>query len=598
MTGTMAGRIPRAFIDDLLARADIVEVIDSHLPLRKAGRNHQALCPFHEEKTPSFTVSQDKQFYHCFGCGANGTVISFVMEYNGLGFVEAIEDLASRYGMEIPREAGYPPASKPRGDLYELLEQVVQFYREQLQGHKGRAADYLARRGISGAVIEDYEIGYAPPGWERLLNALGKSAEASARLEETGMIIRGDNKGYYDRFRDRVMFPIRTEHGRVIAFGGRVPGSGQDTPKYMNSPDTPLFHKGRELYGLYQVRRKRKQPEALYVVEGYIDVIALAQHGVDNAVATLGTAVTDNHLEKLYRVANRLIFCFDGDAAGKKAAWRALETALPLLREGRQALFNFMPEGHDPDSFIREYGARQFCSEATTVPLSDFLLDKIKSAAGITTREGRATFLDRILPCLARMPGSGLRQLLLQEVADTAQVDGDGLYRLLQDYRPGRARRPRVSRPPPQREGSGDTRAIITHILNRPELAMLVEDPAELSDSALPGADFLRELVTLVHSNPEITCAGVLENWRGTRYETPLKQLASGPGLPEDEDFDLEREFIYRLNKLKAAKVRQSIQELARIPPSQLSDEDKRQLRRHYSSNTKQQNTGDPGSSG
>ena len=239
----MASRIPQAFIDDLLARADIVEVIDSYMPLRKAGRNHQALCPFHEEKTPSFTVSQDKQFYHCFGCGANGTVISFVMEFNGLGFVEAIEDLAGRYGLEIPREAGYQPASRPRDDLYELLEQAAQFYRKQLQGQKARAVDYLQKRGISGAVMDDYEIGYAPPGWERLLNALGKSDQARERLLETGMIIRGEKKGFYDRFRDRIMFPIRDPRGRVIAFGGRV--LGQDTPKYMNSPETPLFHKGR-----------------------------------------------------------------------------------------------------------------------------------------------------------------------------------------------------------------------------------------------------------------------------------------------------------------------------------------------------------------
>ena len=581
----MAGRIPQAFIDDLLARADIVEVIDNHVPLRKAGRNHQALCPFHEEKTPSFTVSQDKQFYHCFGCGANGTVISFVMEYNGLGFVEAIEDLAGRYGMEIPREAGYQPASRPRDDLYELLEQAAQFYRKQLQGHKGRAADYLAQRGISGAVIEDYEVGYAPPGWERLLNALGKSAQARERLLETGMIVRGDKKGFYDRFRDRIMFPIRDPRGRVIAFGGRV--LGQDTPKYMNSPETPLFLKGRELYGLYQVRRKRKQPETLYVVEGYMDVIALAQHGVDNAVATLGTAVTENHLEKLYRVASRLIFCFDGDEAGKKAAWRALEIALPLLREGRQALFNFMPEGHDPDSFIREYGAEQFRSNERTVPLSDFLLDKLKSGAGIATREGRATFLDLILPYLARMPGSGLRQLLLQEVTATAQIDDDGLQKLLQDYRPGKARRPPTSRSPAQRERPGDISAIIAHILNRPGLAMQVENPAELSGITVPGADFLRELVTLVHSSPDITCAGILEHWRGTRYETRLNELAAGPGLPEDEAFDLEREFIHKLEKLKAAKARQTIQEIAGTPPSQLSDKAKMQLRRRYSSDKK-----------
>ena len=581
----MAGRIPQAFIDDLLARADIVEVIDSHVPLRKAGRNHQALCPFHEEKTPSFTVSQDKQFYHCFGCGANGTVITFVMELNGLGFVEAVEDLAGRYGLEIPREAGYRPASKQHDELYELLEQAAQLYRKQLQGHKGRAADYLKGRGISGTVIEDYEIGYAPSGWKRILNALGKSAEARARLAEAGLIKPGGKEGHYDFFRDRIMFPIRDPRGRVIGFGGRV--LGDDTPKYLNSPETPLFHKGRELYGLYQVRRKKKQPETLYVVEGYMDVIALAQHGVDNAVATLGTAVTDKHLEKLYRVAARLIFCFDGDEAGKKAAWRALEIALPQLREGRQALFNFMPEGHDPDSFIRQYGAEQFRSDDRTVPLSDFLLASIKSRAGTATREGRATFLDMLLPYLAGMPAGGLRQLIRQEAAGIAQIDADGLDKLLQDYRPGAARRTVISRSGQQREKSGDIGNIIAYILNSPGLAMLVEDPAELAGITVPGADFVQELVTLVQSNPEINCAGILEHWRGTRYEARLNELAAGPDLPADESFDLEREFIHRVEKLKSAKARQSIQEIARKPPSQLSDEAKKQLRRRYPSDKK-----------
>ena len=581
----MAGRIPQAFIDDLLARADIVEVIDSHVPLRKAGRNHQALCPFHEEKTPSFTVSQDKQFYHCFGCGANGTVITFVMELNGLGFVEAVEDLAGRYGLEIPREAGYRPASKQHDELYELLEQAAQLYRKQLQGHKGRAADYLKGRGISGTVIEDYEIGYAPSGWKRMLNALGNSTEARTRLTEVGLIKPGGKEGHYDFFRDRIMFPIRDPRGRVIGFGGRV--LGDDTPKYLNSPETPLFHKGRELYGLYQVRRKKKQPETLYVVEGYMDVIALAQHGVDNAVATLGTAVTDKHLEKLYRVAGQLIFCFDGDEAGKKAAWRALEIALPQLREGRQALFNFMPEGHDPDSFIRQYGAEQFRSDDRTVPLSDFLLASIKSRAGTATREGRATFLDMLLPYLAGMPAGGLRQLIRQEAAGIAQIDADGLDKLLQDYRPGAARRTVISRSGQQREKSGDIGNIIAYILNSPGLAMLVEDPAELAGITVPGADFVQELVTLVQSNPEINCAGILEHWRGTRYEARLNELAAGPDLPADESFDLEREFIHRVEKLKSAKARQSIQEIARKPPSQLSDEAKKQLRRRYPSDKK-----------
>ena len=578
----MAGRIPQGFIDDLLARADIVEVIDSYVPLRKAGKDHQALCPFHEEKTPSFTVSQNKQFYYCFGCGASGTVITFIMEYNGLGFVEALEDLAGRYGLEIPREAGYQPVSNQHDELYELLEQAAKFYQGQLHENDGRAIDYLKKRGISGAVIKDYEIGYAPPGWKNLGNALGKSAAAKTRLVEAGMIVRRDTEGFYDHFRDRIMFPIRDQRGRMIGFGGRV--LGEDIPKYMNTPETPLFHKGRELYGLYHARRKNKQPGRLYIVEGYMDVIALAQNGVANAVATMGTAATENHLEKLYRVADQIIFCFDGDEAGKKAAWRALEITVPQLREGRQALFNFMPEGDDPDSFIREHGAEQFRSDKNIVPLSDFLLDSIKSRAGTSTREGRANFLDLIVPYLAKMPDSGLRVLLTQEVAGIAQIDFEGVHKLLQEHRSGATqRRPGLPRFRQQRERTADISAIVSYILNKPELAMLVEDTAELSGITVPGVEFLTELVTLVHSNPEITCAGIIEHWRGSRYEQRLNELASGFGLPGDEHFDPEREFIDMVEKLKLVKTRQSIEKITQSSPSELTEEAKTQLRRRYS---------------
>ena len=576
----MAGRIPQSFIDDLLARVDIVEVIDSYVSLRKAGRNHQALCPFHDEKTPSFTVSREKQFYHCFGCGAGGTVISFIMEHNGLGFPEAVEDLAARYNMEVPREAGRQPDTSRHNELYELLEQAAQFYRRQLQGSADRATGYLNKRGISGAAIKDYEIGYAPQGWKLLVNALGKTDAVKTRLQDAGLIKRGSKEGHYDFFRDRIMFPIRDLRGRIIGFGGRVLGG--DTPKYLNSPDSPLFHKGRELYGLYQVLQKKKKPERLYIVEGYMDVVALAQYGIDNAVATLGTAATETHLEKLYRVTSQLVFCFDGDEAGNKAAWRALEITVPQLKEGRQALFRFMPEGDDPDSFVRRHGAERFLSDENTVPLSDFLLDSIKSGTGTATRENRAMFLDRILPHLARMPGSGLRQLLLEEAAEIAQIDSNGINKLLQDRQPGSARRPGLTRPRQQREKTGDISTVIAYILNRPELAMLVEEPGELTGLSVPGIDFLTQLVTLVHTNPGITCAGILEHWRGSRYEQRLNELASAPAVPEDETFDLEHEFIARMEKLKAAKARQSIEKITRVNPSELTEDAKAELRRHY----------------
>ena len=576
----MAGRIPRSFIDDLLARVDIVDVIASYVSLRKAGRNHQALCPFHDEKTPSFTVSQEKQFYHCFGCGANGTVISFVMEYNGLGFPEAVEDLAARYNLEVPREAGRQPDSGRNNELYELLGQAAQFYRGQLQGSAGRATAYLKKRGISGAVIKDYEIGYAPQGWKNLINSLGKSAAVKARLEDAGLIRPGSTEGHYDFFRDRIMFPIRDQRGRIIGFGGRV--LGDDTPKYLNSPDSPLFHKGRELYGLYQVLQKKKKPERLYIVEGYMDVVALAQFGIDNAVATLGTAATEYHLEKLFRVTSQIVFCFDGDEAGNKAAWRALEITVPQLREGRQALFSFMPEGDDPDSFVRRHGAERFLSDENTVPLSDFLLDHIKSGTGTTTRENRAMFLDRIRPHLAKMPGSGLRQLLLEEVAEIAQLDTDSVLKLLQDSRPDTARRLSMTRPRQQREKTGDISVIIAYILNKPELAMLVEEPGELTGLSVPGIEFLTQLVTLVHTNPEMTCAGILEHWRDSRYEQRLNELASAPVVPEEETFDVEHEFIARIEKLKTARARQSVDKIIRSKkPSELTDEEKEEFDRY-----------------
>ena len=574
----MAGRIPQQFIDDLIERADIVEVIDSYVPLRKAGANHKALCPFHEEKTPSFNVSESKQFYHCFGCSASGTVIGFIMAYSNLEFVPAVEELAGRYGLEIPREAGYQPENRRHVELHELLEQAVQFYRRQLRGQNSKAVDYLKQRGIEGQVVDDFEIGYAPPGWQNLLNALGKSEDAKTRLAEAGMIVRRDREGYYDRFRDRIMFPIRDQRKRVIGFGGRT--LGDDRAKYLNSPETPLFHKSRELYGLYQARQNRKQPESFHVVEGYMDVIALAQYGVDNAVATLGTAVTKQHLEKLYRTANRLVFCFDGDEAGKKAAWRALELAIPLLKEGRQALFQFMPEGDDPDSFIRREGAERFCSEEHIKPLSDFLLENIRARTGVSTREDRARLLDLTRPYLNQLPESGLRRLLLQEVAAIGQIEETGLDNFLQAARTEPAQRQRTPRKHRQQGKTGEIGAIISRLLHNPELAMKVNDPDELSGVDIAGVDFLLELISFIHSNPEISCARILENWRGSRYETRLNELAAGFSPPEDKAFDMDKDFLDRLEKLRKAKARQARQQIAGKPLSQLSDEDKSQLRR------------------
>ena len=582
----MAGKIPQSFIDDLLARVDIVEVVDAHVPLRKAGKNHKARCPFHEEKTPSFTVVRDKQFYHCFGCGANGTAISFLMEYGGLGFIDAIEELAKRCGLEVPRDASYQAQAKQYDELYELLESAAKFYQRQLRDRGNNAIDYLKERGMTGEVAGDYEIGYAPPGWNNLINALGRSEAAQARLFEAGMTIRREDGGrndggYYDRFRDRIIFPIRDQRGRVIGFGGRALGDG--APKYLNSPETPIYHKGRELYGLYQARNKAKQPERLYVVEGYTDVIALAQHGVTNAVATSGTAVTENQLEKLFRVSPRVIFCFDGDEAGQKAAWRALEITLPHLGEGRQAHFNFMPEGDDPDSFVRKHGPEKFQSNENIVPFSDFLLDSLKAKVELSTREGRANFLDFALPYLAKMPESGLRQLLLRDVAGIAEIEAGGIDKLLQNKLPGapaRQRKPRLLAQKQNRKLIGD---IISYILSKPELAVSVEDTAELSDIPIAGVDFLIELITLIHSNPAINCAAILEHWRDSRYEQRLSELAPDPDALAEEAFDLDVQFLDAMEKLKANKAKHSIEKITQVNPSELTGAQKAKLRQWYS---------------
>ncbi len=572
----MAGRIPQSFIADLLARVDIVDVIDAQVPLRQAGRNHQALCPFHDEKTPSFSVNRDKQFYHCFGCGAGGNVISFLMEYGGMSFVEAVEDLARRCGMTIPREAGYQPQAGRRDELCELLEQVARFYQGQLREH-GAARDYLAKRGLGAEIIGKYEIGYVPPGWKNLCNALGQSAETRARLEEAGMIKHGDGDSCYDFFRARIMFPIRDQRGRVIGFGGRVlDDSDAKAPKYLNSPETPVYRKSDELYGLHHLARNK--PQRIYVVEGYMDVVALAQHGVANAVAALGTAATKQHLEKLYRVAGQVVFCFDGDAAGRKAAWRALETALPLLREGRQALFSFMPAGHDPDSFVRERGAEAFCADERVVTCSDFLLDSLKSRVDLATREGRAGLLDSALPYLARMPASGLRHLLTRDLAGLAQTDAAQVEGLLHGRRKPPGAPPRAA---PKQPGKNLAGAVISCLLSKPQLA-LSQNPAELADIPVKGADFVVQLIDLIHANPEINCAGILEHWRGSAYERRLTELAAEV-LPESDDFNAERQFSDAMKKLKAARERKSIAEIARLKPSELSAEDRERLRRRYS---------------
>lgn len=431
----MAGLIPQSFIDDLLDRADIVEVIDRRVRLKKSGRNYMACCPFHEEKSPSFSVSQEKQFYHCFGCGASGNAIGFLMAYENMDFPRAVESLAQMQGVEVPREAlseHEQKSQRVQQDLCALLEQAAHFFRQQLQRHPEakKARDYLQKRGLSEAIIEQYGIGYAPPGWDNLMQHLLKAGWQEAQLLDSGMLVDREESGKrYDRFRDRVMFPIRDLRGRVIAFGGRV--LTDEKPKYLNSPETPVFSKGRELYGLYEANRSKGTLQRLVVVEGYMDVVALAQFGLVGAVATLGTAAGTAHLDKAFRYSSEIVFCFDGDAAGRRAAVRALEVSLSTLRDQRQVRFLFLSEGEDPDSYVRKRGLDTFTALLEKAqPLSEYLFEQAGLGLRMDTAEGRAGLVSRSLPMLAKLPEGPFRQQMFIDLSMRTQMDATALAQM------------------------------------------------------------------------------------------------------------------------------------------------------------------------
>ena len=525
----MAGRIPQHFIDELLARIDIVDIVDPYVPLKKAGRNHQACCPFHDEKTPSFTVSQQKQFYHCFGCGANGTAISFLMEHLHMGFIEAIEELASRAGMEIPRDAIQASTTNNQSsELYELMEIVTGYYSKQLRNHPkaDSVISYLKGRGISGEIAAEFELGFAPPGWDNLISELGGSDDALKRLIKIGAIIENDRGGYYDRFRDRLTFPIRDQRGRAIGLGGRVLDDA--TPKYLNSPETPIFHKGRELYGLYQAKIILKEIDSICIVEGYMDVIALAQFGIRNVVASLGTAATPEHLEKLFRLTGKLVFCFDGDNAGKKAAWRALENALPLLRDGRQVYFMFLPEGEDPDSFVRSNGKDAFLDSNMRTPLSEFLFNSLSSNTDIQSLEGRSEMVNKTLPYLGKLPSDPYKDILVQELSKITHYEVEDILHRLSDRSPtGNARKHIQKQSNEQNKGIEKIRWLVRCLLHEPALALELESTESLASFSSPGISFLCELIEFIKDRPHITLGGILENWRDTKFDSRLHELSA-----------------------------------------------------------------------
>ncbi len=543
----MAGRITPELRDQLLARTDIVEVVSQRLGLRKAGALFKACCPFHSEKTPSFVVTPARQTYHCFGCGAHGNAIDFLIEFDRLSFPEAVEELAQRAGMPLPEATGAPRGPDPQ-PLYDLLEQAAGLYRQALREHPGRDAGlaYLKRRGLSAEVVRRFGLGLAPPGWCFLLDALGKSAEQRERLVTAGLLSERDGRRY-DRFRNRLIFPIRDRRGRVVGFGGRVLDDGE--PKYLNSPETPVFVKGRELYGLYQSQQAQHYPPRLLLVEGYMDVIALAQFGIDYAVAALGTAATPEHIKRLLRAAPELVFCFDGDKAGREAAWKALKTALPLAT-GRQPIrFVFLPEGEDPDTLVRKEGRDAFEARlADARLLSAFLFDQVESRHDTGTPEGRAGLADEVQGLLQTMAAGSYREQLAVELA--RRGGGTAGARLASSYRhPSQHRRASV--PTLNR-----IEKAIALLLDRPARAVQVaERPADWLDHEEKGVNFLAKVVEIATAYPGITTATLVERWRGSKGEGALRRLADPSGIAAIPEEGRERELIGILDRLSSEVV-------------------------------------------
>lgn len=551
--------IPQHFIDDLIARADIVEVVGRRVQLKKAGREFKACCPFHDEKTPSFTVSPQKGFYHCFGCGEHGTAIGFLMNYDHMSFVEAVESLASMLGLEVPREESQRPA-RGQDALFELMGRVEKYFRSALKSH-APAVEYLKARDVDGATARRFGLGYAPAGWSNVLDKFGTSDEAIERLLACGLIIRKDNGRHYDRFRDRLMFPIRDARSRTIGFGGRV--LGDDEPKYLNSPETVLFHKGRELYGLYEARQALRQIDRLVVVEGYMDVIGLARHGIEFSVATLGTATTGDHLNRLFRLCDEVLFCFDGDRAGRAAAWRALENSLPQLREGRQIRFVFLPQGQDPDSFVAGQGARAFEKALdAAMPLSEFLVDELSSQVDLDSVDGRARLAELARPHLSKIPSGVYKELLVERLADAVGLPAAKLESLLrQNGEAPRRRRGGAGTRMRSRIRQGTKPSImrraITLLLQQPEAALRA-DPGVLEGVDKPGSELLKALIETVHAEPNLSTAGLLERFRNHEEGRHLGRLAAEE-LPGDEDFDVGAELADCLARLGLAAKRQRV---------------------------------------
>ncbi|MCU1754811.1 DNA primase [Pseudomonas helleri] len=634
----MAGLIPQSFIDDLLNRTDIVDVVSSRVQMKKAGKNYTACCPFHKEKTPSFSVSPDKQFYYCFGCGAGGNALGFIMDHDNLDFPQAVEELAKAAGMEIPREEGgrsHKPRQPTDSPLYPLLTAAADFYRQALKSHPARkvAVEYLKGRGLTGEIARDFGLGFAPPGWDNLFKHLSNDTLQQKAMIDAGLLIENAETGKrYDRFRDRVMFPIRDSRGRIIAFGGRV--LGDDKPKYLNSPETPVFHKGQELYGLFEARKFNRSLDEIIVVEGYMDVIALAQQGLRNAVATLGTATSEEHMKRLFRVVPSVLFCFDGDQAGRNAAWRALEATLSCLQDGRRARFLFLPEGEDPDTLVRSEGTDAFKARINqhAQPLADYFFQQLTEEADPRSLEGKAHMVTLAAPLIDKVPGANLRTLMRQRLTEITGLTHDMVSQLAQSapvkpqaqpaYDPGidydampdysDFQQPDVYIPQqewtPKKPGAGGkkwenkpwdkkgkrgaereqawvpvgveppTLTALRTLLHHPQLAKKVEDAGHFAAEDQTNNQLLIALVEAVQKNPKLSSIQLLSRWHGTEQGRLLQRLLEKEWLIDADN--LEQQFFDTITSLSARQRERNLEQLLRkARQGELSTEEKNQLR-------------------
>ena len=632
----MAGLIPQSFIDDLLNRTDIVDVVSSRVQMKKVGKNYTACCPFHKEKTPSFSVSPDKQFYYCFGCGAGGNALGFIMDHDNLDFPQAVEELAKAAGMEIPREESGRP-HKPRqptdSPLYPLLTAAADFYRQALKSHPARksAVEYLKGRGLTGEIARDFGLGFAPPGWDNLFKHLSNDTLQQKAMIDAGLLVENAETGKrYDRFRDRVMFPIRDSRGRIIAFGGRV--LGDDKPKYLNSPETSVFHKGQELYGLFEARKFNRSLDEIIVVEGYMDVIALAQQGLRNAVATLGTATSEEHMKRLFRVVPSVLFCFDGDQAGRNAAWRALEATLPCLQDGRRARFLFLPEGEDPDTLVRSEGSDAFKARINqhAQPLADYFFQQLTEETDPRSLEGKAHMATLAAPLIDKVPGANLRNLMRQHLSEITGLNSEAVSQLAQSapppaqpaYDPGidydampdysDFQQPDAYIPQqewtPKKTGAGGkkwenkpwdkkgkrggereqawipvgveppTLTALRTLLHHPQLAKKVEDAEHFAAEDQTNNQLLIALVEAVQKNPKLSSIQLLSRWHGTEQGRLLQRLLEKEWLIDADN--LEQQFFDTITSLSARQRERNLEQLLRkARQGELSSEEKNQLR-------------------